>query len=177
MQLSERQPQVWSPLPWGFFIRVEAISPLLAVTDTSFKAGPRRIYWLVFSAAIIVAVILFGMKNPDTIPAQNDWVKVIENDAFVFYVYPGKVHGSGKAREEIWELFDLKVPSALGLSLRSRNEYDCKQHQYRVLSASGYSGPMGTGRLLWTKRPPSEWNMPLDGLLSLVCSPIQEGWM
>ncbi len=145
----------------------------------------RSIYWFAGLNLAIAAAIVYGVQRSSPaegslgpVPASSDWVKVSENDSFVFYMEPAPAERDGSMRR-VWELFDLKQRSAHEgeASMRSLNEYDCKAERYRILAASGHSGPMATGEVLWNRGNAGEWAVPGEDLFKLVCSRRDAQWV
>lgn len=142
--------------------------------------GYRRICGFAALNLALVGAVAYGVQRSDGIeapaPAQGAWVKVSENKAFVLYVDP--VHtGRNATLRRVWELFDLKNAHQGEASLKSLDEYDCTTQRYRILSASGHSGPMGTGAVLWNMQHAGRWVVPGEQLLNLMCPPRDAQWV
>jgi hypothetical protein len=62
---------------------------------------------------------------------------------------------------KIWALFDFKaVRGTSGSSYNSEkllDEFDCTEEQYRILAFYRYSGPMGTGKVVYSDSYPGKW--------------------
>ncbi len=111
--------------------------------------------------------------------AWAEWVKVDWNtvDLSDFYIHPRTIRIDGSLGR-VWVIQNLKQQSEKGeLSRQAREEYDCKQERYRVLSFSTHSGPMASGNVMesYTWDPPRKWNdIPpgtmMETMLKLVCA-------
>ncbi len=145
--------------------------------------GTRNIYPFAGLNLVAAAAIAWGVHWSTSAalaaPAPEDWVKVSENDSFVFYVEPLPVERDGSVRR-VWEMFDLKKTHAGHegeASIRSLNEYDCRSERYRILSASGHSGPMATGEVLWNRSEAGDWAEPGENLFNRVCAGRDAQWV
>lgn len=107
--------------------------------------------------------------------AWAEWVKVSEHKDTVFYFDPTTIRKDGNLRR-VWELQDFKQRiEVVGLSIRSRGEYDCWKERSRTISIFAHSGPMATGETLVRSSDPGEWKVvspgtPGGSILKLVCS-------
>ena len=119
-------------------------------------------------------IVLTTLLMLATTTAWADWIKMSETDTAVIYLDPATHRVDGNLRG-VWELHDLKVRDPDGeLSRRSLREFDCKGDRLRILSMSTHSGPMATGKLLWSGNDPSQWQYIAPGtsgasLLRAVC--------
>ncbi|MFZ9252411.1 MAG: surface-adhesin E family protein, partial [Hylemonella sp.] len=106
---------------------------------------------------------------------HSEGVRVGETADVGFYIAPTTVRKDGDLRK-VWSIQDLKERHIDGdLSLRAREEFDCKQERSRLLSLTTHSGPMATGDTLWKTSEPREWNdVPPDTLLEkklqIICA-------
>jgi hypothetical protein len=90
-------------------------------------------------------------------PAWAGWVKHHDDDEAVFYYDPTNIERRANF-VRVWTLEDLKQPGEIGeMSRRWLNELDCEKATGRVLSLSGHSGQMASGKTLATHNKPSEW--------------------
>jgi hypothetical protein len=92
----------------------------------------------------------------------------------VFYIDPETIRKDGNL-VRVWTIYDEKRRHKDGqLSIRSREEYDCKQERYRYLSMSTHSEPMARGDTLESYPPDVSWReIPPGGaasfMLKIVC--------
>ena len=118
---------------------------------------------------VLTVVLLIAV-----VPAWAKWVKGAETDDAVIYIDPAKIRKNGQLRR-VWRLQDLKQRDADGvLSRRGLQEFDCKGMRFRVLSGTGYDGPMGTGKDLRRFDSATEWATtnpatPAEDILRRVC--------
>jgi hypothetical protein len=111
--------------------------------------------------------------------AVAEWVFVAETDKenfSTFYADPTTIRRSGN-NVKMWVLDDfstLKLDSLI--SIRSKNEYACKEKQWRVLFIAFYSEHMGGGgTVLVYSEPEARWQQHLTGsvaniVLEYACS-------
>ena len=110
-----------------------------------------------------------------SISAWADWTKAAENDEAIYYLEPTTLQKHGPLRR-VWVMHDLKTRDKYGhLSIKFLEEFDCQEERWRYLSASGHSGPTGSGTTLTSASETSEWSFaPPDSsarrLLKAVCS-------
>ena len=89
-----------------------------------------------------------------------EWVFVAETDKenfSTFYADPTTIRRSGN-NVKMWVLDDfstLKLDSLI--SIRSKNEYACKEKQWRVLFIAFYSEHMGGGETNLFRNERNEW--------------------
>ncbi len=145
--------------------------------------GVRSIYAFAGLNLAVAAIVAWGAhwsaSAAATTPQPNDWVKVSENETFVFYMEPLPVESDDSVRR-VWEMFDLKQEHAGHegeASIRSLNEYDCRAERYRILKASGHSGPMATGQTLWNRSNVGDWAVPGESIFNRVCAARDRQWV
>lgn len=116
-----------------------------------------------------IAVTLFAAS-----PACAEWVRHYEDNEAVFYFDPTAVDRHANL-VRVWTLEDLKRRGEIGeMSRRWFNEFDCERPAVRVLSLSGHSGQMASGKTLASYSKPSEWRRiqpkrPFANLLPFLC--------
>ena len=110
--------------------------------------------------------------------AMAEWVWVAETDKedfSTFYADPTTIRRSGN-NVKMWVLDDLSTVKLDSLrSIKSKNEYDCKEKQSRVLFVAFYSEHMGGGETILIRNERSDWEpFPPDSmvgaLLEFACS-------
>ena len=90
--------------------------------------------------------------------ANAEWVKYYENDSKVYYLDPSTAIKDGVFMK-IWELQDLKKPNTRGnISIRMRQEIDCRQQLFRILYLSEHEQQMGLGTIQTEFNGPSQWH-------------------
>jgi len=87
--------------------------------------------------------------------AMAEWVEVgVNDDGATVYADPDTFRRAGK-RAKMWILVDYKtaqvIAGELYMSRTSLHEYDCKDEQHRILSASFYSKNMRRGNTVATE--------------------------
>lgn len=102
----------------------------------------------------IVAVALLALMPL----AHAEWLKVFENiRGTTSYIDTDSVQASGRYRK-VAELQSYKKASPEGmLSMKIKKEYDCKDELSRMISYTAYTGSMGSGEVMGTVNPPTEW--------------------
>lgn len=107
--------------------------------------------------------------------AWAEWVKFGEDSNYASYYYdPDTIEKDGRI-VRVWEIQDLVKPERLGdLSRRMRNEYDCDEKRYRILSGAAYSEQMAGGRTLLSRDVPGKWQLTTpetyhEELIALLC--------
>ena len=111
------------------------------------------------------------------LPAHAEWVKV---PSLGKYIDPATVKKTGYTAR-VWTLIDLAEPvvEAGGAdkfqSIKSLEEFDCKEERQRRLQTTAFSGPMATGRVFSRSTQASEWNYVEPGsigraALRFICS-------
>ena len=107
--------------------------------------------------------------------AWAEWVKIDWSDSTDFYIDPATIRKDGNL-VRVWEIQNLKQRHKDGeLSRRFRNEYDCKQERYLLLSISEHSGPMASGTTLRSDIGSGKWydippNSIAETVLQTVCA-------
>ena len=92
-----------------------------------------------------------------TSPAWAEWMKVTASSDDVYYLDTSTIRINGNFRKA-WTLIDFIKIGRKGLkSLKAFKEFDCKEERFRVLTAVGYEGQMGTGTVLGSENPTIPW--------------------
>lgn len=104
------------------------------------------------------------------------WVKIgMTENGSVFYIDPASIRKDGNLRK-VWAITDLKQRGEDGkVSMRGREEYDCKKEQSRLHEFSTHSDRMAGGVTLWSRDGVSEWSAVPPGsisadILKIVCA-------
>ena len=119
---------------------------------------------------ILFMLLAFVSSN-----AAAAWVEVSETVGAFVYIDRSTIRKNGDLRRVV-VIQDLKKRSPNGhLSMRSLDEYDCKEAHLRSLSLATHSEQMAAGRILWSKETPSEWHhvapdTPTQKILGIVCA-------
>jgi hypothetical protein len=108
--------------------------------------------------------------------AWAKWVVYAESEETTFYFDPATIRKEGNMRR-VWVLQDLRKPDKVGgeMSVRARNEYDCKNERIRTLGLSTHSEPMARGTVLelggekqnWREIAPETVN---ETIFNIVCA-------
>ncbi len=107
-------------------------------------------------------------------PAWGKWMNYANTDTTSFYFDPATVKGNGNFRR-VSILMDENQKHETGIaSLRVLDEYDCKRRRYRSLSTIAYSGHIAEGKILFSRKKPSEWNFvlsdtPAESMYKILC--------
>ena len=112
-----------------------------------------------------------------TASAWAEWVKVNETSKEKYYIDPSTIRKDGAMRK-FWAIKDFKQFNSSGwMSMRFRQEYDCKEERYRALSASSYAEPMAGGTAMFTnnfEKPDSWTDIPpgtdAAAIMKFVCT-------
>ncbi len=110
--------------------------------------------------------------------ASAEWMKVGKgNSDFTLYSDPSTIDKEADL-VRMSDLADFKLPRLAGglsyFSIKTRHEYNCKDHKARILSFAWYSKNMGNGVAVHTDDEPFEWepvqaNTPSEALWKVVC--------
>jgi len=120
-------------------------------------------------------LLLFMLLILGSFKAAAEWVAVAKTDVTATYIDPATISRNGALRR-VWQIADLTQSEADGTkSRRTLYEYDCKERRFRFLSISTHSGPMASGRVLWSDNTTREWNSTapdtrFEGILNIVCA-------
>jgi hypothetical protein len=99
--------------------------------------------------------------------AMAEWVMVSHNKFAIGYADPATIVMDGN-HAKMWTLVDCMVMSNfIGgspfMSIKSREEFDCKENRLRTLVYSLHSGNMGEGDEVFVDSNPSKWSpAPFD---------------
>ena len=93
-----------------------------------------------------------ALERPDMVAAAKSpgtkWAFVGSSEISTGYADPATIRRAGN-RVKMWSLYNYKTTQKTDdetyISTRSRNEYDCKEEQTRILYFSAHSGNMGGG--------------------------------
>jgi hypothetical protein len=104
-----------------------------------------------------------------------EWTQIASNDDVIFFIENSKIRKDGNFRK-VWNLQNLKVRHKTGfLSLRTRDEFDCKGERHRFLTVGTYSDRFAGGEQIasinivsdWVEVPPHSHS---ELVLKLVCA-------
>lgn len=106
--------------------------------------------------------------------AVAGWVAIDDSNSFGDYTAYAETTTICKDGNmvKMWAMYDFNtahIDTAGGksyLSLKARNEYDCKEEQYRTLSYSFHSGNMGGGDVVFTDYKPADWQPTSRGSIN-----------
>lgn len=94
-------------------------------------------------------------------PAWAGWEHVVQSgngDRFLINYQTIRKDGN---KVKFWQLVNFQTPQALGevkyLSIRSRQEYDCKQEQKRVLAVSAFGNWNADGQVVIKEEETGKW--------------------
>jgi hypothetical protein len=117
---------------------------------------------------LFVITILLGLGTVKNVYAG--WQEVGAAELFKHYVDPGSVSKTDHFAK-MWVLDDYKVPQKTldgkpFLSVRTREEYDCKKEKVRTHSVIAHAEHMGKGVYVWGNNYPNDpWRQITRGSL------------
>jgi len=122
-------------------------------------------------------IILACVLASSAASAFAEWTSVAETSQATYYIDLSTIRKDGVMRK-VWGIHDLKKLESNGwASVRSRNEYDCKEERYRALSLSSHSEPMAGGTAMFTNRfeNPDSWRQippgtDVEAIMKIVCA-------
>ena len=95
--------------------------------------------------------------------AIAEWTSVGESVSSIHYVDRATIRRNGNL-VKMWDLMDFKtvqtVQTVTGesfLSIKSQNEYDCKEERKRILAFTWFSGQMGSEKFVYSNSDPGRW--------------------
>ena len=92
--------------------------------------------------------------------ASAEWMRSGDNDEHIQYVDRATIRRNGNF-VKMWSLADFKKVKVTGgksnLSLRSQQEYDCKEERIRTLAITTFSGQMGSGTVNYFDSDTEKW--------------------
>ena len=114
----------------------------------------------------ILMVLLAVISNS----AMAEWVWVDNGINTITYADPDTILKNG-SRVKMWDLADFKTAQVLTgnpnpyMSMKERNEYDCKESQVRTLVLYFISRNMGRGKKINANNELGKWKpVPPEGL-------------
>ncbi len=110
-------------------------------------------------------------------PSSAEWLRTGGTHKYDGYVDMTTIAPTSQL-VTMWTLKDFKVtrqlPTGAYRSMKTKLQYDCKNHRSRPLSVKYYAGQMAKGRLLLSRKGSREWSRvspTSDGQaeLNIVC--------
>jgi hypothetical protein len=108
----------------------------------------------------------------------EEWVAVNHNEYATGYARPATIVKDGNI-VKMWSLVDCKAVSYfIGgspfISIKSHEEFDCKEKKLRTLAYSLYAGKMGGGEVVFSDSNPGKWepvlpDSQMEGFLNIAC--------
>ena len=124
--------------------------------------------------SILILLLVIASSN-----AKAEWIAVSRNAYAAGYANPDTVVVHGDFAE-IWVLVDCKlITRFIGgspfRSIKSLEEFDCKEKKLRTLVYTLYTGNMGIGKEIFRDSNPSMWAMAMPGsemedFLNIACA-------
>ncbi len=107
-------------------------------------------------------------------PAWAQWKMLTESHRDYLYVLPESIRKDGNLRR-IWVIHDFKQAEEGNRSIRSFQEFDCKDKRTRVLQSEYLRGQMGLGERGYGFTTPAAWEYIVpqslnEAILNFVCS-------
>jgi hypothetical protein len=112
-------------------------------------------------------------------PAWAGYVEVSKSNTGEIFLIDFETLRREGNRVKFWQMVNYPEPRTLDKvaysSFRSRNEYDCKQQQRRLLVATFFTGQDANGDAVFDDRTAAEWRDIAPGsvlwaIMKLVCS-------
>ena len=95
-------------------------------------------------------------------PAYAEWVKISDSDeaGTSVYVDPATIRRDSNL-VKMWQLNDFKTVQTVEgnsfFSTKKQREFNCAEERTRILSATQFSGNMGTGKVVWHNSDEQKW--------------------
>ena len=103
--------------------------------------------------------------------AMAEWTEIGNNDLLTVYADFNTIRRSGHM-VKMWSLVDQMSPttgtSGTYLSMRSRDEYDCKDERKRQLDISAHTESMGRGSVLYVDSTAGQWRSVAPGSIGEI---------
>lgn len=104
-----------------------------------------------------ILMILLAVISSST---AAQWAPVISNEAISLYTDPTTIRKTG-LKVKMWTLLDYKTAQKTNgkmfMSVKTQNEYDCKEEQSRIFYANFHPKNMGGGEIVISSIKPREW--------------------
>ena len=115
--------------------------------------------------------------------AWAEWTRIgeikIQGGRYTIYVDLASISRTGRFAK-MWGMYDFNFPKFLTgkgdfRSIKFKNEFDCGQGRFRVLSVSWYAANMGSGEPISSANAGSQWMAASSGssderLLQAACN-------
>jgi hypothetical protein len=102
----------------------------------------------------VILIFLLGLVSNSAMAA---WTQVVQNGSDAVYADISTISKTGN-KVKMWNLFNLtKRTGDNYMSLKSLQEFDCKERKNRIVSYSTYSGSMGNGNMVKSSNRAHEW--------------------
>jgi hypothetical protein len=123
----------------------------------------------------MILILLLAVVSSN---AMAEWVAVNRNKYATGYANPATIVKNGNIAV-MWSLVDCKtITRFIGgppfMSIKSQEEFDCKEKKLRTLVYTLHSGKMGEGEVVYSDSNPSKWAsaLPESGMgdfLKIAC--------
>jgi hypothetical protein len=123
----------------------------------------------------MILILLLAVVSSN---AMAEWVAVNRNKYATGYADPATIVKDGNIAT-MWSLVDCKtITRFIGgspfMSIKSQEEFDCKEKKLRTLVYTLHSGRMGEGEVVFSDSNPSKWAsaLPENGMgdfLKIAC--------
>jgi hypothetical protein len=134
---------------------------------------------------VIVAVLGMLLAQPawaQWVEVDTDWVELGTGDRgkITFYIDQTTIRKSDSGRQA-WTMHSFEQPptgfflTLMYQSVKQLDEFDCAGERSKNMQSLGYSGPMGTGQVVWSNDDADRWTVVSPGshresLLRAACS-------
>ena len=114
---------------------------------------------------IIFMLMLILVSNS----ATAAWSKVTANEEATIYADTATINKSGNT-VKMWDVSDYKKKIAGNnyLSLKSQQEYDCKEKKNRTLTYTTFTGNMGSGNIVKSSTSAHAWSPVYAGGIASI---------
>ena len=104
-----------------------------------------------------------------------NWVLVGETHEAKFFIDYSTIRKEGSL-SKVWQMTNLNERGSDGeMSVRTRNEYDCKEERRRIIDISTHTGVTAQGRTLLSDSSPGAWTYIApktinEMILKIICN-------
>lgn len=109
----------------------------------------------------LILMMLLAVASSSAVAVEWSYVGA-SNTGVSIYVNPANILKKGN-KVKIWDLKDFKTAQTLFgstdtyLSAVTQSEYDCEEHQFRLLYSMDHSKNMGNGNVVFVSSTVSAW--------------------
>ena len=156
------------------------------MTTLDNTSASQLLLWRSSMAKRLIAAVL-GMLLAQPVWAQwvevdTDWVDLGtgHRGKITFYIDQITIRKSESGRQA-WTMYSFEQPPTgfflmlVFQSVKQLDEFDCAGERWKRLQSLGYSGPLGTGQVVWSNDDADPWTVvspwsQRESLLRAACS-------